>query len=128
MINFYKGQGEQSMLVTLTEMVTLENPYFLFVFTPLSEGTPISIVFSSEEDVSSSKERYNEFLIDVDEIFEGRNAQKWSYEVYQQESESNTNVALAGALIENGNMSLWALESETFTEHSTDFIFKMHNQ
>jgi len=128
MINLYKGQGEQSMLVTLTEMVTLENPYFLFVFTPLSEGAPVAVVFSPDTDVSTYKDRYNEFLIDVDEIFEGRNAQKWSYEVYQQESESNTNVALAGALIENGNMSLWAPESETFTEHSTDLIFKMHNQ
>ena len=51
-----------SVVVTLTELTTISNPFYLFEF--ISGDTNESKIFVAD-DVSTSKSRYNEFNIEL---------------------------------------------------------------
>jgi hypothetical protein len=89
-----------TMVVTVTEKVTIANPYYLFVFThPISNEQRAFIL----SDVSTHTERYNEFT-----LTEGSSAQKTLkigrhyYTIYAQTSSSNIDPDLADEEVERG--------------------------
>jgi hypothetical protein len=78
--------------------VTISNPYFLFAFTHrLSNETITSIL----TDVSTHKERYNEFSVSEGNTFT-LDAGEWQYVVYAQTSSTNTNPLFADEQVESG--------------------------
>jgi len=98
--------GVQSKtLVTLNESKTLTTPYYLFVFTHITLGTIVNKIVISTDDLSLYPTRYNEFNFDLLSLFSGAMAGQWSYEIYEQESSSNTNITGLN-LVEHGKMLL----------------------
>lgn len=99
------------VVFTLTEMVTLSgSPQFLFVFECDEErGKPYKCI---AQDISSSTERYNEFILSattdpsnpnilLGEVYLPRRA-TYLYKVYAQSSSTNLNPTLSTSLVETG--------------------------
>jgi len=109
MLLITKGEVK-NWILTLSEKVTISNPYFLFYLT--HRQTNKTYAFLSD-DISTFTERYNEFVIDENDydFFEG----EYLYQVYAQISSSNLNPALADELVEEGLLKVQlAITPEVF--------------
>ena len=62
MIHLTKGETN-TIVLTLTEKQLLTNPNYLFVFTNRSSNVVVSFVKLNATDLSSYKDRFNEFSI-----------------------------------------------------------------
>lgn len=96
MLLITKGETTNWYL-TLTEKVTISNPYFLFYVTHRQTNKTYAFIL---DDISTFPERYNLFPIDENDynFFEG----EYMYKVYAQISSSNLNPALSDELVEEG--------------------------
>ena len=88
----------KSWYLTLTEKVTISNPYFLFVFTNRTTSVETAIILT---DVSTHIERYNQFDVTEGTTF-SLDAGEYEYQVYAQTSSTNTDPSLANELVESG--------------------------
>lgn len=88
----------KSWYLTLTEKVTISNPYFLFVFTNRTTSVETAIILT---DVSTHTERYNQFDVTEGSTFT-LDAGEYEYQVYAQTSSTNTNPSLSNELVESG--------------------------
>lgn len=88
----------KSWYLTLTEKVTISNPYFLFVFTNRTTSVETAIILT---DVSTHTERYNQFDVTEGNTFT-LDAGEYEYQVYAQTSSTNTDPSLANELVESG--------------------------
>lgn len=88
----------KSWYLTLTEKVTISNPYFLFVFTNRTTSVETAIILT---DVSTHTERYNQFDVTEGTTFT-LDAGEYEYQVYAQTSSINTDPSLANELVESG--------------------------
>lgn len=104
-------QGETKFwYLTLTEKVTISNPYFLFSVTHRQTMKVYNFILT---DVSTFKDRYNKFSINESNynFYEG----EYMYEVYAQTSSTNLNPSLANELVEEGILKVQLVVSpETF--------------
>ena len=105
----------ENFIVTLTEKVTIINPVFLFVFTNVTTKAQVKFFKLSDEDLSNSPVRYNEFTMATQNIFSGQSAGQWQYEIYQTDN-TLSQVTTGLVLLENGKMLL----------QGTDLIIKGH--
>ena len=98
--------GQQSdTLVTLNESTTIVNPYYLFVFTNVSTKVVYTQIVNSSSDTSSYPDRINIYTFNTITLFATAQAGQYSYEVYEQQSSSNTNPSGLN-LVECGKMLL----------------------
>ena len=91
-----------NIVLTLTEVSTLTNPYYLFVFQNEMNPESAPILFTSL-DISTYPERFNQFLLDepVDvELSKGQ----YSYSVYESLIPPITIEDTTGEVIEEGRM------------------------
>lgn len=102
------NKGQNNFLVfTLTEKVTLSNPYYLFSFKHQVLMSSVNFIAS---DVSGFPTRYNKFLITettgtvnlTSGIVSLLETGFYEYAIYQQTSSSNLNVSNAEGLLEIG--------------------------
>jgi len=102
------NKGQNNFLVfTLTEKVTLNNPYYLFSFKHQVLMSTVNFIAS---DVSGFPTRYNKFLITettgtvnlTSGVVSLPETGFYEYAIYQQTSSSNLNVANAEGLLEIG--------------------------
>lgn len=104
-------QGETKFwYLTLTEKVTISNPYFLFSVTHRQTMRVYNFILT---DVSTFKDRYNKFSIDETDynFYEG----EYMYEVYAQTSSTNLDPSLTNELVEEGILKVQLVVSpETF--------------
>ncbi len=85
---------------TLSEKTTLLNVFYLFEITCTQDLSKFYFIGS---DLSTNKIRYNEFLLDVSLfVLNG----SYTYKIYEQASNTNLDVLLTGALIENGRIKV----------------------
>src|ERR1700741_1003162 len=105
MLKFTKGETAEAIL-TLTEKCVLQSPNFLFVFKGRQDESVIKFVLLNEDN-NGVTTRYDMFSVDVDEHFENSNCGLYSYKVYEQESESNTDETDLNC-VETGYMNLLA--------------------
>ena len=84
--------------VTLTEKVTIANPYFLFAFTHRVTNELITVILT---DISTQKERYNKFAVIEGTTF-NLDAGEFEYVIYAQTSSTNLSPALANEEVESG--------------------------
>lgn len=84
--------------VTLTEKVTIANPYFLFAFTHRVTNELTTVILT---DISTQKERYNKFAVIEGTTFD-LDAGEFEYVIYAQTSPSNLSPALADEEVESG--------------------------
>lgn len=88
----------KSWYLTLSEKVTISNPYFLFVFTNRTTSVETTIILT---DVSTHIERYNQFDVTEGTTFT-LDAGEYEYQVYAQTSSTNTDPSLANEIVESG--------------------------
>ena len=125
MLQFVKGQSK-NIIVTLSDMTTLANAYYLFVFIHETTKEVVSVIKSSSSDLSLFKYRYNKFAFDSS-IFLNASIGKYTYTVYEQLSSTNTNIAGLN-IIEFGKMDLniAAIPINVFDEYSAPTTFKTY--
>jgi hypothetical protein len=90
MIVLTKGNTSESFVVTLNEKRTLATGYYLFLFTHFTTRNIVAKIYAFAEDDSSYPDRYNSFEINTQSLFGGGPVGQWFYQVYEQESPSNT--------------------------------------
>ena len=84
--------------VTLTEKVTIANPYFLFAFTHRLSSQLTTVILS---DISTHPERYNQFAV-VEGSTINLDAGEYEYVIYAQTSSTNLLPELANEEVESG--------------------------
>jgi UDP-N-acetylmuramyl tripeptide synthase len=92
-----KAQSKNWYL-TLSEKVTIANPYFLFAFTHRTTNKQTVAILS---DISIHPERYNEFAVVEGSSFT-LDAGEFQYVVYAQVSSTNLSPTLADEEVESG--------------------------
>lgn len=128
MIVLTKATATSNISLTLTEKVTISNPNFLFEFINDASNVKYYVISA---DTSSYTERYNQF-----EITEGASDPTngslilglegfYTYNIYEQAS--STNLDPTGlTIVETGKMKLLG-DNQTFTKHSIDTDFIVHD-
>jgi hypothetical protein len=84
--------------VTLTEKVTIANPYYLFAFTHRVTNELTTVILT---DISTQKERYNKFAVIEGTTFD-LDAGEFEYVIYAQTSSTNLAPSLANEEVESG--------------------------
>jgi hypothetical protein len=125
MLKFVKG-STSTLICTLTEKQTITDANYLFVFTSRATNDQVKFVKVNAFDVSTNKERWNEFAIVVNDYFANYHESWWKYEIYEQTSSTNLNPAGLG-LLETGLMFLDDNTNMSFTQYSQDVKFTMYD-
>ena len=125
MLKLIKGQTS-TIICTLTEKQTILDANYLFVFKNRSTNDVVSFVLVNGADISTNRERWNEFQVVVNNYFENENEGWYSYGVYEQESTTNTNTTGLNK-IESGLMFLDDNTSVNYTQYSQNVNFKMYD-
>ena len=118
MIHLKKGETSR-IILTLSEMATLNSPNYLFVFQSRTSNDQVKFVILNSADQSAFKDRFNAFNIVVNDHFEDMNVGGWSYKVYEQVSTINLDPALSTGLLETGQMTLSEATIEPFKTYKT---------
>jgi len=116
MIQLVQGH-DTDVVVTLTEKVTLANPFYLFVFTHETTKAVISMVLSSGDDLSLYTSRYNEFTFSAS-YFLTAAVGKYTYQVFEQDNSYNI-ITTGLNEVENGKMDLNKATSFAFQTYTT---------
>ena len=125
MLKFVKGTTS-TLICTLTEKQTITAANYLFVFTSRATNDQVKFVKVNAFDVSTNKERWNEFAIVVNDYFLNYGESWWKYEIYEQTSTTNLNPSGLG-LLETGLMFLDDNTNMSFTQYSQDVKFKIYD-
>ena len=91
-----------SIVLTLTEVSTLTNPYYLFVFQNEMNPESTPILFTTP-DISAYPERFNQFELDEPVDVE-LNKGQYSYSVYESLIPPTSIQDTTGEVIEEGRM------------------------
>lgn len=127
MLHLTYGQTGEKIIVTLNELKTLTNPYFLFRFEHVETKQVVNIIYADSDDESLFQARYNQFNLDTDVKFINKPVGEWHYSVYEQSSNSNTDPELAAGLLEKGKMKLNpSSEYELEAEYNKQTTFKTY--
>jgi len=109
MILINKGETNEVVL-TLTEKTTLTNPEYLFSF---ENDSTRDFKYFIAQDISEFPERFNKFLIEessTEDLLNGKVQLEpngfWTYVIYEQESSTNLNPALATGIVEKGKVKV----------------------
>ena len=123
MLNLTIGETTYIYL-TLRESITLTSPNYLMRFVQRTTNDEAAFVLRSSDDVSPYPERYQKFLVDVDQRFCGQIGE-YQYYIYEQASQSNLDPDLAGALLEQGlaRLNPAADDVYAFTAYQTANIY-----
>lgn len=129
MLQLTSGQPNEKIIVTLNELKTLTDPYYLFRFVHVGTGQVVSLLKSSTtDDESVYRGRYNKFNINTIIDFLDKPPGEWHYTIYEQASSTNTDPDLATGIVEYGKMYLLPA-----TEYTPDLydnsprLYKMYN-
>lgn len=120
------GQTAENIVVTLNEKRTLDNGYYLFIFTHLTTKATVSKIYSFVDDDSTDTERYNQFEINTNTVFSGARTGQWKYQVYEQASSSNTDPT-GLTEVERGIMQLNPATAFSFNNYNEQQTFKTYN-
>ena len=127
MIQFKQSDVAAVMILTLTENVSLNDPYFLFVFTHVLTKQQVKFIKATGADESNYPERYNQFTIDASVIFLNKPIGEWHYKVYEQASSTNTDEDSTGAVLEYGKLLLNRTTEFAFTKYNEPTTFTAYN-
>jgi hypothetical protein len=127
MLQFFQDEDEVIILLTLTELVTIATPYYLFVFTHVTTKEEVIFVKAESDDESEYPQRYNQFTINAVELFEGKQPGEWHYKIYEQDNDTNTEPELSGTVLEYGKLILDRAVGFEFTMYDQAQTFKTYN-
>ena len=124
MININQGEAN-TVVLTLSENVTLSTPYYLFEFTN-AQATSIIKRFNAS-DTSCNTTRFNEFTITEDSTEDLDNGTvelkyegQWYYTVYEVSTATEKDPANATATLETGFVSVFGTEGTVYEYEPTE--------
>ncbi len=123
MLQWVKGQAGQAIL-TLTELTTIANAYYLFYFVHVE--TKRVVAFVAGTDASSYPDRYNQFEIAA-EFFENEPIGEWHYTIYEQEDGLNIDPANSVGVVEYGKLMLLSPTPFEYDIYNEKVNFKAYN-
>ena len=127
MLQLTYGQAGEKIIVTLNELKTLTDPYYLFRFKHVETKQVVSLIFAAAVDESPHPARYNQFNVATVTSFLDKPVGEWHYSVYEQASSSNTDPEVATGLLEKGKLLLLpASEYELDAIYGNDTTFKAY--
>lgn len=124
MLEFKQTDTTADLILTLTELVSLPAPVFLFVFTHVLTKDVVAFIGT---DTSLFTSRYNEFNINPSVVFANKQPGEWHYIIYEQSSLTNLDPLLTGAALEYGKMILDRDPAFSFTKYDTPTTYKTYN-
>lgn len=127
MLSFTLGHTADKLIVTLTELVTINDPYFLFIFENIATRQTVAIIYFSGADESDYPDRYNEFTINTQAVFGAYLNGQWLYTAYQQISSTNTNPDATQGILEYGKMILNPVAGFEYVEYNLPLTYKAYN-
>lgn len=127
MLQFKQDDTAAVLILTLTELVSINEPYYLFVFTHVLTKDVVKFIKGQADDESLFPLRYNQFTIDPSVIFLNKQPGEWHYKVYEQASNSNLDPSLSAAILEYGKMLLDRATDFSFTKYDQPTSFKTYN-
>lgn len=127
MLQFRQDDTTAELILTLTEKVSLTDPYYLFVFTHVLTKSKVAFVKASGDDESGFINRYNQFTINPSDVFEDEPAGEWHYRIYEQDDADNTDESATGAELECGKLMLLPTDEFEFNKYNTTTSYKAYN-
>lgn len=125
MLELHTGQSGEKIIVTLTELATLDSPNYLFVFEHVLTKAIIAFVAGADESLFTY--RFNQFDIDTSVLFLDKPSGEWHYRAYEQASDSNTDPDLAlQPALEFGKMLLYGAEQFEFDMYNEPVTYKAY--
>jgi hypothetical protein len=125
-LQFRQSDTAAEILLTLKEKVSINDPYYLFVFTHVLTKEKVRFSKFESEDESDYQDRVNKFTIDASAVFSGKPVGEYHYEVYENTT-NGLNELTAGALLENGKLILLREEDFSFTQYNETQSYKAYN-
>lgn len=127
MLQFKQSDTTAVIILTLTENVSIAGPYYLFVFTHVLTKQQVKFIKSINDDLSGFQTRYNQFSIDPSVVFLDRPIGEYHYKVYEQASDTNTDISLTGAILEYGKLRLDRAIDFSFTKYNEPTTYAAYN-
>lgn len=127
MLQFKQSDTVSLLIVTLSENVSIDDPYFLFVFTHILTKQQVKFIKFIGADESSFPVRYNAFTINPSVVFAGSPIGSWNYKVYEQVSSINTDEDLTGDVVEYGKLILNRATEFEFTKYDEPTYYTTYN-
>lgn len=126
MLQFQQSDTAAVLILTLTEKVNINDPYYLFVFTHVTTKDKVKFVRTEGQDESNFQSRYNQFTINAYQLFGDQPVGEWHYKVYENDS-SSEDEDTAGDILEQGKMMLLRETDFEFTKYNEPQTFKTYN-
>jgi hypothetical protein len=132
MLRFEKSSISSELVVTLTELSTLIEPfYYLFVFTHTETRTQIKKILATADDESNYKYRYNKWTVVTEDFLKTTDEEiakdgHYTYEVYEQESESDTTTNNK-TIVEYGRAIVIPEVEFGYEDYDTQTSYKSYN-
>jgi hypothetical protein len=106
MLELTKGQAAEKIILTLTELTTLAEPNFLFIFVHTLTRAEVKFVKLNSDDESDYPSRFNKFTVNTAVLFLNQPVGEWLYTAYEQASAVNTDPLATTGVVETGKMML----------------------
>ena len=127
MLQFKQDDTEAELILTLTELVTITEPFYLFVFTHVANKDKVLFALFYDEDQSEYPTRYNQFTINPSTVFAGKQSGEWHYRVYQQETDSTIEPDSTDNLLEYGKLYLDRSTEFEYSQYESTTSYKAYN-
>lgn len=129
MLEFKQDDETADLILTLTENVSVDTPYYLFVFTHVVTKDVVVFLLGETDDASDYTDRYNWFTIAPVTLFAGFQPGVWDYQVFEQTDSANLDPALTGAVLESGQLLLNRATASAFAFdlYESPTSFKTYN-
>lgn len=125
MITLIRNNSNE-IVVTVTEKTTLDSPHYLFAFTSDDTSETFTCIC---ENISANTARYDRFVVNEQPFDADGTAGQitlnqeggYSYTIYEQESDTNLDTALAGNIVEQGKARVTgaAITDEAYEPETT---------
>jgi hypothetical protein len=124
MLQFKQNETSATIILTLSENVTINDVYYLFYFKHELTKSEVKFIIYEGQDESQSQERFNQFTINAATLFNNQPTGEWHYTVYEQSSSTNLDASLTGNPLEFGKLILEKSQNFEFTKYnpSTNYI------
>lgn len=116
MLTLTQGQTADRIIVTLNEKKTQSNPTYVFTATHVTTKQVIS--FDLSTDLSSQKQRYNEFEIDTSVKFLNKPTGQYQYRITQKSG---------GLEVEVGKLEINPSSDFSFTGYEPSTSYNGYN-
>lgn len=127
MLQFNQTDTAAVLIVTLTEKVTISDPYYLFIFKHVLTKQTVTFIKYTGQDESVYPQRYNQFTINAAVVFADKPTGEWHYIIYEQVSSTNTDPALSGNELEHGKLRIDPATAFEYTIYNGQQTFTAYN-